>query len=238
MTTTPSTIWPQQMRLPGQAAAPDGPIDMMMMYLMHHGFRRDLAAFVAAARATPASDRATWGALAERWSRFSAILHHHHSGEDAAVWPALMSRTDADGRRTLQAMQDEHDEIDPLLSSCSQGFGRLATHADDDARSALAVRLVATQERLGQHLAHEEANAIELIQALVPPDEWAVIEKTFSEDLTLRKLMFEIPWATKGLTAQQRAQVFGVTGKPFEVIWWMTRGRFERRERKAFRHVG
>ena len=34
--------WPAQLRLPGQAAAPEGPVDMYMMYLMHFGFRRDL----------------------------------------------------------------------------------------------------------------------------------------------------------------------------------------------------
>ena len=36
-----------QVLLPGQAAAPEGPVDMIMMYVMHHAFRRDLAAFAA-----------------------------------------------------------------------------------------------------------------------------------------------------------------------------------------------
>ncbi len=236
MTTTP-TDWPQQMMLPGQAAAPDGPIDMLMMYLMHHGFRRDLVDLVAAARNTPSADRDTWRALAARWERFSGILHHHHTGEDAAVWPALKKLANPSGQLTLQAMEEEHDEIDPLLESCSEGFRKLATRDDDDARSALAVRLNATQERLGRHLAHEESEAIEMIQSLMTPQTWGPIEKTFSEDMTLRKLSFEIPWAIKGLTAEQRARVFVATGKPFEVIWWITRGRFERGERKAFRFV-
>jgi hypothetical protein len=38
-----------QLMLPGQAAAPEGPVQAMPMYLMHHAFRRDLAAFAAAA---------------------------------------------------------------------------------------------------------------------------------------------------------------------------------------------
>ena len=36
-----------QLRLPGQTAAHEGPVDMHMMYVMHHAFRRDLAAFAA-----------------------------------------------------------------------------------------------------------------------------------------------------------------------------------------------
>ena len=47
------TPWPEQLRFPGQAAAHPGPADMTLMYVMHHAFRRDLAAFAAAATATP-----------------------------------------------------------------------------------------------------------------------------------------------------------------------------------------
>jgi hypothetical protein len=88
-TETPTT-WPTQPMLPGQAAAPDGPIDMTMMYVMHHGFRRDLRNFAAAAERTPVADRMTWQALANRWDLFSEALHHHHRGEDDAIWPALI----------------------------------------------------------------------------------------------------------------------------------------------------
>ena len=42
-----------QLFLPGQAAAPEGPVQAMPMYLMHHAFRRDLAAFAAAVPLTP-----------------------------------------------------------------------------------------------------------------------------------------------------------------------------------------
>ena len=59
----PEPAWPAQLRLPGQAASPEGPVDMYMMYLMHFGFRRDLAAFAAAAAATPIADRDTWDCL-------------------------------------------------------------------------------------------------------------------------------------------------------------------------------
>jgi|GEM_PF-1648709 len=38
---TPIPTQAHQILLPGQAAAPDGPIDMAPMYLMHHAFRRD-----------------------------------------------------------------------------------------------------------------------------------------------------------------------------------------------------
>ena len=188
--TTDTTTWPEQLRLPGQTAAHPGPIDMTMMYVMHHAFRRDLEAFATAAGTTPASDRRAWKAMAERWELFSSALHHHHSGEDAGLWPALMDRADEEGRATLEAMEAEHSEIDPILQACAAGFQRLAEHPDDDARAALAVRLVAARERLAEHLKHEETEAIALIQALLTPEEWEAITKEhFDADISFREIL-------------------------------------------------
>jgi hypothetical protein len=83
--------------LPGQAAAPQGPADLSMMYVLHHGFRRDLARFVDAAHRTPPSERATWQALLERWDLFALLLHDHHDKEDEHLWPLLRGKAEAAG---------------------------------------------------------------------------------------------------------------------------------------------
>lgn len=236
MTTTIATAGP--LMLPGQEAAVPGPVSMDLMYVMHHGFRRDLAAFAAAARLTPVEDRDTWRALADRWAVFAKILHHHHTGEDTGVWPYLLERTDAAGREVLEAMEAEHAEIDPLLEASAAGFAVLATRADEDTRSALAVRLVAARESLGRHLRHEETEAVPLIQALIAPDEWERIdEEFFKTGLGLADFASIVPWALHGLTAEQRRRVFAGTGTPFRFLWLVVRRGFERRERAAFRHV-
>lgn len=224
--------------LPGQAAAPEGPVAMDVMYVMHHAFRRDLAAFASAAHATPASDRRTWTALAERWAVFSKILHHHHTGEDTGVWPYLMERADAAGREVLDAMEAEHEEIDPLLEACAAGFGVLTVRADEDTRAALAVRLVAARESLNRHLRHEETAAIPLIQALMPPEDWARIDvEYFKKGLGVRDFATLVPWAVHGLSPENRERAFADAGTPFRVLWLLTRRRFERTERAAFRHL-
>lgn len=233
-----STTTPTQFLLPGQAAAPAGPIDMNHMYVMHHGFRRDLMRFVEAAQGTPVSARDTWRALARRWELFALLLHHHHSGEDATLWPALEARADEAGLATLAAMEAEHGEIDPLLAACSQGFTRLADVADDDARRALSVRLVATRERLGAHLRHEETEAIELIQAVLTPQEWHEIDEVFRKEMTFALVLQMVPWALSGLTDDVRHELFTQPGGAgYRVVAALTCRRFERQERRTFRYI-
>jgi hypothetical protein len=208
------------------------------MYVMHHAFRRDLTAFASAAQATPSSDRETWRMLAARWELFATALHHHHSGEDAGLWPLLMERADEAGRETLAAMEAEHGEIDPLLSSCAEGFARLAEVDDDDARAALAVRLVATKERLAHHLEHEETEALVLVQQHLTDADWVALEEEhFRKDLSPRALFTLVSWAAYGIPDETRRAVLARTGPLFVVLWRLGRGSFARRERRTFRYA-
>jgi len=238
MSKTLHSDWPTQLRLPGQAAAPDGPVDMQVMYVMHHAFRRDLAKFASAAQHTPVEDRTTWRLLASRWKVFAEVLHMHHSGEDAGLWPWLLGHgTEAD-RSTLEAMEAEHAEIDPLLAACAEGFERLADHADDDVRAALAVRLVATRDSLARHLAHEETDAIAILQRLMSPEEWlALDEEFFKSHLTPRLAMALVPWAAYGVPRDVLDRVFAESGLGFKLVWLVTRRRFAVREARAFRYA-
>ena len=230
--------WPRQLVLPGQTAAPDGPVDMRNMYVMHHAFRRDLDAFVEACRRTPVEDREAWQALNERWGVFAMALHHHHSGEDAGVWPVLVARSTPEEVETLDAMEAEHEEIDPLLRSCAEGFARLAAAADSDARAALEVKVTATRERLAHHLQHEETEAIVLIQRYLTDEEWRAIEhEHFRKGMPLSMATRVVPWAAYGLSATQQADVLSGVDVGFRLLHRLTRRGFARRHAVAFRYA-
>jgi hemerythrin-like domain-containing protein len=238
MTTTTTTTVPQ-LRLPGQTAAPEGPVDMLLMYVMHHAFRRDLAAFSQAVRLTPSGDRTTWRALADRWALFADVLHHHHSGEDAGLWPELLVRSGDADRATLEAMEAEHAEIDPLLEGCAAGFATLAEHDDEDARRALAVRVTATRESLGRHLRHEETDAIAILQRVLTQADWDRIDEEHlkNDDMPFSKIVGIVPWVAYGVPSEHHARIFGTVGRGFWLVWLATRGRFARNERRAFRYL-
>ncbi|MDF1606305.1 hemerythrin domain-containing protein [Nocardioides sp. YIM 152315] len=242
MSTTNST-WPRQLRLPGQVAAAEGPIDMRMMYVMHHAFRRDLDLFAAAVRATPGADRSTWALLADRWELFAEVLHEHHTVEDAGIWPALTRLGTAADVAVLDAMEAEHGEIDPLLDGCATGFRRLAQgsgqRGDEDARAALAVRVSAARESLRRHLAHEETEAIAIVQRLLTAEDWARIEEEHAgTDVRLSQVVRIVPWAAYGVPREALDRVFAQPGgRGFRLVWLLTRGRFARRHARTFRYA-
>jgi hemerythrin-like domain-containing protein len=237
MATTSST-WPRQLRLPGQVAAPEGPVDMHLMYVMHHAFRRDLDLFVSAVRSTPANARSTWILLADRWELFAQVLHEHHTVEDVGIWPALADRGTSEDLAVLAAMEAEHVEIDPLLEGCAAGFRRLADRADEDARAALAVRITAARESLRRHLAHEETDAIAIIQRLLDPEDLSRIEQEAGPDLGLATVVRIVPWAAYGVPREALHRVFDQPGgRGFRVIWRLTRRRFARRHARTFRYA-
>jgi hemerythrin-like domain-containing protein len=241
MSTTQHTDRPdvEQILLPGQAAAPRGPVDVRMMYVMHHAFRRDLTMFAAAATATPADDRGTWAALAERWRIFAEVLHHHHSGEDAGLWPVLMERATAEEQGTLEAMEAEHAVIDPLLRACAEGFARLAATTDPQAAGDLAERLEATRSSLAHHLAHEETEAMALVQKYFTGEDWDRMEKEhFAKGQSLRQMRELVPWALDRLPEQALAPLLQEAGLPMRLLWKVSRPRFERLDTRARRHLG
>jgi hypothetical protein len=233
---------PQPATFPGQAAAPTGPCDLLPMYLMHHAFRRDLRAFQAAVAATPATDRRTWRALSARWQGFARVLHHHHSGEDRVLWPLLLERVDAcgdaEGRALLTAMEAEHDDIDPLLRACAEGFAQLADATCASSREALVVRVAATRELIEQHLAHEESGAMALLQAHLTQDEWHALDREFAKDYKPAAVLFALPWVLHALPPAMRPAVHAFIGRPALTLWRAAlRARFERAERRAFRYL-
>lgn len=237
MSTRSSGTWPRQLRLPGQVAAPEGPVDMLIMYVVHHAFRRDLDAFVPAVRNTPASDRRTWQRLAARWELFAQVLYEHHTTEEDLIWPELGRLAPPEDLATLEVMAAEHTEIDLLLASCGAGFRRLAQRADEDARAALVVRVTAVRASLRRHLAHQESDAIAVIQRVLTAEDWARIEAGADCRSSLRAAVRAVPWAAYDVPRDALERVFAEVGGRSRLLWLLTRRSFARREAKAFRYA-
>jgi iron-sulfur cluster repair protein YtfE (RIC family) len=211
------------------------------MYVMHHAFRRDLAAFAAAVRNTPVGYAEVWTALARRWDFFAEVLHHHHQIEDDHIWPVLVARAAAEQRledvATLEAMEGEHEVIDPSLAACGAGFTAMTQQPSADQRNALDVHVTALHEALTAHLAHEERGALPLVQRTMTAAEWATSEAAARRAYGLRMMPTLLPWCLAGLPDAVVPAVQAEVGAANIVAARLFMPRFARRDRLAFRYA-
>ncbi len=230
-----------QLTLPGQSHTAEGRHDHAGMYVMHFGFRRDLAGLASAVANTPLGDTATWSALQVRWHLFAEILHHHHAAEDDYYWPALSAavqlRGTGDDHRLVAAMEDEHAGIDPALAACAAGFAEVLGHPCESHRAALEVRIVTFREALDEHLAHEEGETLPLVQRVMTEAEFAASEQAIERHAyPPRMIPVVLPWVLHRLPADAAARMQASVGPVLRLLYRLLRGGFERRERMAFRY--
>lgn len=230
-----------QLTLPGQAHTAEGPHDQTGMYVMHHALRRDFARFVAAVQNTPISEHAVWTALLARWLVLADVLHHHHSAEDAELWPLLQRHAERAGAeadlKTLDDMEAEHEHLDAALAAGREAFSAMSEHPCADHRNALEIRLSAAREALLEHLAHEETQALPMLQRTLSEQENQDFEKAVGKRYPLRMIPFLLPWAMDEVPDEARDRLLETTPPGYGLLLRLLRGRYERGERRAFRYV-
>ena len=229
-----------QVNLPGQAYVAEGPHDHTGMYLMHFALRRDLANLTSAAANTPLGAGDSWQALHARWRLFAEILHHHHTVEDDLYWPVLAEAVTARGTTADHAliaeMAGEHAEIDPALAAVAEAFESVLAHPCGAHRNALDVRLATLREALDVHLSHEERETLPLVQRVMTDEQYARVEQGVERAYPLRMVPTLIPWVCHRLPPDVAEQTLAAGGPLYRLLFRLTRGRFERRERLAFRY--
>ena len=147
-TPTPTPTARPQLRLPGQAAAPEGPVDMTMMYVdaprlpaRPRGVRRRRAG----------ARRSTTGRPGRRWPSAGRPSPRSCTTTTAARTSgsgrADATRADDDGRATLEAMEAEHAEIDPILRGVR---GRVRSWLAEARREVPAPRSPSAWSRRGR----------------------------------------------------------------------------------------
>jgi hypothetical protein len=134
-------------------------------------------------------------------------------------------------------MEAEHELIDPLLRSCADGFAAMAQGRDAATRNRLADTTEAARDTLSHHMAHEETEALPLLQRLLSAEGWERVEKAAGQGKSVRDLVFLVPWVADGLDAAQLQTAYRSVGQAFRVLLALTRGGYERRERIAFRYA-
>ncbi|AKU15082.1 hemerythrin domain-containing protein [Luteipulveratus mongoliensis] len=213
-----TTETPEQAR---QRRAPlRGRVDFTMMYVAHDAFNRDLDRLT---RAAERGDGFTSEAEAT-WRMFSKQLHTHHTAEDTALWPPLRDAVAETDLTVLDAMEDEHAQIDPRLEAVDAAF------ADRDSAS-LGRELRALATGLALHMRHEEEAALPLLERTLGAAGWAAFAaRVRDENGGIRGGAQYLPWVLDGASDEMTRAVLAILPAPARVIY---RRRWAPRYRKS-----
>jgi iron-sulfur cluster repair protein YtfE (RIC family) len=171
-------------------------IDFTPMLAAHDAFRRDLDRLVAAADAGVGSDPT----VRAGWQMFQDQLELHHRAEDDALWPMMRTRLAdrPDDLALLDAMEAEHDRIDPLLDAVDSA---LDTPGPGPGLREAAENLSAA---LRAHLEHEERDTLPLIT----PEEWKSFTAHIRKKQGLSGAAEFLPWLLDDATTSGRRGAF------------------------------
>jgi hypothetical protein len=199
MTITPTTPAPAEPDLRG-------------FLLAHAGFRTEYGRLAGAARAVRDAGHAAL--IEDQLQMVSKHLEHHHGDEDAWMWPLLRSRRPG-AVAALDALEEQHEHIDPLLHQVG-----------DDGR-ALPDRAGAMDELhrlLNDHLDHEERDAVPLLRAVVLPDEFKAAADRSLAAVPKRQIPTLFGWMASCGSPEQVASVLTTFPLPvrllFRLVWW------------------
>jgi hypothetical protein len=149
---------------------------------------------------------------------------------DRDTWRALAARWDRFSVALHGHHRVEDDRVRPALEACGAAVRRLADVADDDVRRALAVRLAGLRQSLGLFLREEETEVLPLLQQR---------SVTRPEEVRLGGPLRRVPWLLHGVPPEVRTDVFARPGgRRRQLVWWLTRRRYEARERRSLARAG
>jgi hemerythrin-like domain-containing protein len=205
-----------------------GDADLTVMLAAHEALRRDLTGLAHAAAAAGRGHPVRRQAVQRGWEVFQRQLHIHHTAEDELVWPALRERlaTSDAARSVLDAMEAEHQQIDPLLAAVSRAMDQ---PGGDDGTLADTVDVLTLA--VAGHLAHEERDALPLIGTALTMAEWRAVGRRIGLQ-NLRRAPEMFAWMLDGAEAEPARAALGQLPAPARVLYravW--RPRFARRAR-------
>ncbi len=219
-------------KLPGTDAARHGTgdADLTIMLAAHQAFRRDLDRLVRAAAGADLADPAKRQSVEAGWELFKRELHLHHTAEDELIWPVLRPRLahSENALSVLDAMEEEHERIDPLLAAVDAAFAP-RDGADGPARGAagddwpgenrLADVIEVLASTLTSHLTHEEQDGLPLIGVALTGAEWRGVGFKIARKNGLSRGGEMFAWMLDGAGREDAAATKGTLPPPLRLLY-------------------
>ncbi|TKK89846.1 hemerythrin domain-containing protein [Herbidospora galbida] len=198
--------------------------DLTAFLAFHRALRRDFGRLADALDRLPADDAPRRALIDDHTALQLRALHHHHSDEDANVWPYLRKEA-PQAAEVLDTLEAEHQEMDQVIERLT-GPRRPAGEQARDLR-----RL---HDLLNDHLDLEEGEVVPLIREHIPAGWWAESGKEVMKSHG-RDLPFVAAWTIDAATREQREHILRTVPGVLRVLYRLSwRRGYERRTAQVF----
>ncbi|MCP3760567.1 hemerythrin domain-containing protein, partial [Streptomyces sp. TBY4] len=162
-----------------------------IMLVSHDAFRRDIRRLEKAVAGRSLEDPTARKRVLTGWEIFKTQLLIHHEGEDRDLWPRMAKgfANRPEALSVLAELEDEHEQIDPLLARVEAAFADPEPQSD---RLAEAVTLLG--DCLETHLVHEEKDGLPYIQEALTEKDWKAFTADQRDSLGMSGAAEFFPW--------------------------------------------
>ncbi|OBB90233.1 hemerythrin domain-containing protein [Mycolicibacterium peregrinum] len=225
-TTTSITVSPR--------CAGDPAPDLLRIALAHRAMLADLLRLGDLAAAmrdrdvicTPGRARA----ISRYVERLCDSIHHHHTTEDAVLWPVIQASVG--DHVDLSELIDDHAALDPRLEQLrARAAAFRLSMGDRHIAGLMAIELAELAALLTEHINDEEMEVFPLITEHVSVADWAAVEKAARDG---SRMSFDGPRSMTVVTDDERAALMQHTGIGQRVLLAGLLVLHRRRERAVF----
>lgn len=183
--------------------------DFEMYRLTHRAMGREVDAVARMIGALASGDKVrprrlrTWLAFLER------TLHRHHVAEDRWFFP-LLERKDPGFAEVRQALDADHEQLEPLLRRTMNGLTQLTVlegEAWTQARAQTLADAEAFRDLLARHLSQEEAEVVARSKKALRPVDVETFNRKAMSGVPVSDLRTVLPWLLDSCDASERERM-------------------------------
>ncbi|NUR87554.1 MAG: hemerythrin domain-containing protein [Nonomuraea sp.] len=171
-----------------------------------------------------AARRAAIGSFADK---LCAGIHHHHTAEDAVLWPVIVRS--AGDAVDLSELTDDHAQLDPLLEEIRRAAAVLKN--DPSAAVRLATGLAALADLLDEHIEEEERLIFPIIEKYVSEEDWELVEQAVRKG---GDIAFDLPRIGQYATEPELGELRRLAGPLLSLVLVLLRPGHRRRQQLIF----
>lgn len=198
------------------------------MVIVHRVFRREFRLMADQIRKVRTGDAARVKLLADHVAFALTMLDHHHSGEDALVWPKLRERCALEAD-LVQRMEDQHHRVHGILVRAEAELATWRSAPSEATAEPLSRSLVELSDALDEHLGEEEAKILPLIEEHLTVAEWGELGARGMASIPPPKRLFTLGLLMEEATpAEEQRFLTNVPAVPRAIYKVVGRGRYRK----------